>query len=230
MSHLDTLYRTVLVQDLADARHLGLIRTILGCVVVSKVPLSLPSICVLLEIEDDKGEWVRDKLASVLLMDAHSVIRAIHPSFLDFLTDRTRSNEFFIDVGEHNVYLARGCLRVMNSKLHMNICGLTDETVLNSEVSDLASRLREHVPEELAYSCEFWAEHLEHAPNQDPELLPLWHKFCEMHILHWLEVMSLKGESRNAMMTIRNMQKWVPVSIGVVSLSMSIPIDLMLNF
>jgi hypothetical protein len=230
MSHLDALYRTVLVQDLADARHLGLIRSILGCVVVSKVPLSLPSICALLNIEDDKGEWVRDKLASVLLMDAHSVVRAIHPSFLDFLTDRTRSSEFFIDVGEHNVYLTRGCLRVMNSKLRMNICWLTDETVLNSEVSDLASRLREHVPEDLAYSCEFWPEHLEHAPNDDPELLLPWHEFCDMHILHWLEVMSLKAKSRNAMRAIRNIQKWIRVSIRVVSLSMSIPIDLMLNF
>ena len=74
MSHLDTLYRTVLVQDLADARHLGLIVSILGCVAVSKVPLSLRSICALLDIENDQGEWVTYKLASVLLMDGHSVI------------------------------------------------------------------------------------------------------------------------------------------------------------
>jgi len=121
MPHLDTLYRTVLVQDLADAGSLGLIRSILGCVVVSQVPLSLPSICGLLGISDDEGEWVKDKLASVLIQGTHSVIRAIHPSFLDFLTDKHRSKEFFVDVKKHNVYLARGCLRVMNSKLRMNI-------------------------------------------------------------------------------------------------------------
>jgi hypothetical protein len=229
-SHLDALYRTVLVQDLADALHLGLIRSILGCVVVSKVPLSLPSICALLNIDNVKGEWARDKLASVLLMDAHSVIRAIHPSFLDFLTDRNRSREFFVDVGEHNLYLARGCLRVMNSRLRTNICRWTDQTVLNSDVPDLDSRLGEHVPEELGYSCEFWSEHLERAPNQDPDLLPLWHQFCDTHILHWLEVMSLKTQTRNAMMAVRNIQKWLPVSIGVMPLSMSTPVDLMLNF
>jgi hypothetical protein len=153
MSHLDALYRTVLVQDLADARHLGLIRSILGCVVVSKVPVSLPSICALLGIENDSGEWARDKIASVLLMDAHSVLRVIHPSFLDFLTNEDRSKEFFVDVGEHNWYLARGCLRMMNSKLRTNICRLTDQTVLNNEITDLELRLGEHVPEELAYSC-----------------------------------------------------------------------------
>jgi hypothetical protein len=227
MSHLDALYRTVLVQDLVDARHLGLIRSILGCVVVSKVPLSLPSICALLDIEQVKGEWARRKLASVLLMDTHSVVRAIHPSFLDFLTDETRSSEFFVDVEEHDLHLARGCLRVMNSKLRTNICRLTDQTVLNSEVPDLASRLGEHVPEELAYSCEFWSEHLEKTPNQDPELLPVWHEFCETHILHWLEVMSLKRETRNAMMAVRNIEKWITVSIAV--LSMSIPIDPMVK-
>jgi hypothetical protein len=118
----------------------------------------------------------------------------------------------------------------MNGKLRTNICRLTDQTVLNSDISDLASRLGEHVPEELAYSCEFWSEHLEHAPNQDPEVLPLWHEFCETHVLHWLEVMSLKAQTRNAMTAVRNIQKWLPVSIGVVSLSMSMPIDLMLDF
>jgi hypothetical protein len=163
-------------------------------------------------------------------MDTNSVIRAIHPSFLDFLTDRNRSSEFFVDVVEHNSYLARGCLRVMNSKLRTDICMLTDHTVLNSEIPDLASRLYEHVPQELAYCCEFWSEHLKHAPNQDPELLPLWHEFCETHILHWLEVMSLKAEMKNAMTAVRNIQKWLHVSIVIMLLSTSIPMDLMLNF
>jgi len=93
---------------------------------------------------------------------------------------------------------------------------LSDQTVLNSEVSDLASRLGEYVPEELAYSCEFWCAHLKQAPNQDPTLLPLWHEFCNTHILHWLEVMSLKAETKNAIMAVRSIEKWLPVSIGVL--------------
>ena len=108
----------------------------------------------------------------------------------------------------------------MNSKLRTNICRLTDETVLNDRISNLASRLAEHVPEELVYSCQFWSEHLEHALNQDPELLLLWHEFCEKHILHWLEVMSLTAETKNAMTAVRNVQKWLPVSFGVVPLYM----------
>jgi hypothetical protein len=74
------------------------------------------------------------------------------------------------------------------------------------------------MPEDLAYSCESWSDHLGRPWNQDPEILPLLHAFCETHILHWLEVMSLKAETRNAIMAVRNIRKWLPVSIEIVDI------------
>ena len=196
---------------------LALIRSILGFVVVSRRPLTLRSVCALLNIDNEEAKWARDKLASVLPTGSRSVIRVIHPSFLDFLTDRKRSREFFIDIKEHNASLARGILQQMNEGLRMNICRLTDRTIQNDKISNLASRLDDHVPEELAYSCRFWSEHLEHASKQDPELLPLFHEFCDKHILHWMEVMSLQAETRSAMLAVRNAQKWLSVSVEVAS-------------
>jgi hypothetical protein len=218
-SYLDALYRTVLTQGLEKEDRLPLVRSILGFVVVSRRPLSLPSLCALLNISKEKATWARNQLASVLPPDSSSAIRVIHPSFLDFLTNRQRSDKFFIDVEEHNLSLARGCLRVMNGKLRTNICRVTDQTVLNDEIPDLASRLDSYILEDLAYSCESWSDHLQRPWNRDPEILPLLNEFCETHVLHWLEVMSLRAETRNAIMAVRNIQKWLPVSIELVDIS-----------
>ena len=228
-SHMDTLYHTVLVQGRENEDELALIRSILGFVVVSRRPLTLRSVCALLNIDEEEAKWARDKLASVLPTGSRSILRVIHPSFLDFLTDRKRSREFFIDIDEHNVSLARGVLQQMNDRLRVNICRLTAQTIQNDKLCDLASRLEEHVPEELAYSCQFWSEHLERAFDQEPELLPLLHEFCDEHMLHWMEVMSLQAETRRAIMAVRNVQKWLPVSVvNYLYLPQRQPIDLIL--
>jgi hypothetical protein len=91
-------------------------------------------------------------------------------------------------------------------------------------MSNLASHLDEYVPGELAYSCQFWCQHFEHALNQDPVLLPLLHEFCDKHILHWLEVMSLRAETRSAIMAIRNIQKWLDVSVRAPSMPIRVDV------
>jgi hypothetical protein len=224
--HLDALYRTVLVQNLVGRQHLKLISIILGCLVVSKTSLSLSSICALLKIEPEKGQWARDKLASVLRVDTDSVMRFIHPSFVDFLTNRERSNEFFIDVEEHHLNLALGCLRMVNTKLQANICRFTDSTALNEEIPNLQPLVAEFVSEDLLYSCRYWTEHVRQASDRDL-LLSLLPDFLNHHVLHWLEVMSLTGETRDAILAIRHIQAWLPVSAGWILSTASIELCLM---
>jgi hypothetical protein len=214
--HLDALYRTVLVQDLVGRQHFELISTVLGCLVVSKTSLSLPTICALLRIEPEKGPWARDKLASVLRVDTGSVMRFIHLSFVDFLTSRERSNEIFINIEEHHLNLALGCLQMMNAKLRANICRLTDPTTLNEEIRNLQPLVAEFVSEDLLYSCRYWSEHVRQASDRDL-LLSLLPDFLNHHVLHWLEVMSLIGETRDAILAIRHIQAWLPVSGGWIS-------------
>ena len=209
---LDKLYHTVLVWDLVEARDFELIRSILGCIVVAKTPLSLQSICSLLDISYEKATWATGRIASVLRIDSASTIRVIHQSFLDFLTNSERSERFFIEVDHHNSLLSRRCLEIMNAKLHANMCKLTDMSELNDEISNLASRLEEHVAEDVLYSCQYWAEHTCQVSNQDPQILPVLRKFCHKHVLHWLEVMSLRGRGRSAAGVMRKIQKWLLVS------------------
>ena len=100
----------------------------------------------------------------------------------------------------------------MNAELCRNICQLKDSSLLNHELSDLADWLVKYVPEQLLYGCEFWSSHIQYTPNQDPKLQHLVETFVHEHVFHWLEVMSLKGETANAMLGLRTLQKWIPVS------------------
>jgi hypothetical protein len=208
---LDALYHTVL-QKLVQPEHMELICRVLGCIVAAQVPPSLSCLCALLNMEKLEAEWAVGKLASVIPTDSSLVIRVIHPSFLDFLTDHKRSREFFIDAHEHNLLLARSTLRIMNTKLHMNICHLTDSSRLNREISDLATRLARYVAEELSYSSRFWTEHLRGASNEDRDLCDLFDSFIRGHFFHWLEVMSLTEEAPKAVLATRNAQEWLSVS------------------
>jgi len=212
---LDALYRTVLIENLVEAEQMELICSVLGCVVTAKIPLTLSCLCAflaLLDIEKEEVEWAVGKLASVIPMDSSSVVHVIHPSFLDFLTDRKRSKEFFIDAVEQNLLFARATLQIMDSKLHTNICHLTNPSLLNREISDLSTRLASHVPEELSYSCQFWTEHLKGSSNKDPDLCQLFDDFVRNHFFHWLEVMSLMGEASNAVVATHNAKSWLSVS------------------
>ena len=117
-----------------------------------------------------------------------------------------------MEVDHHNSLLSRRCLEIMNAKLHANMCKLTDMSMLNDEVSDLASRLDEYVAEDVLYSCQHWAEHICQASNQDPHILSALHKFCNKHALHWLEVTGLRGQGRHAAGVMQKIQKWLLVS------------------
>src|SRR6202008_3131662 len=139
-----------------EKKHFELVQRILGCVVVSKIPLSLASICALLEIKEIAGQWAIDQLSSVLHTSSQSLLHVIHPSFLDFLTDHQKSQDFFINTQQHNLFLARGCLKLMNRSLHRNICQVERQDLFNQDIPDLEPRLTQFVPEHLSYACLFW--------------------------------------------------------------------------
>ena len=62
----------------------------------------------------------------------------LHASFLEFLMDKNRSGELFIDVSHIHNDLAFALLGVMKDKLQMNICQLPISYLPNSEIHDLA--------------------------------------------------------------------------------------------
>jgi hypothetical protein len=59
-------------------------------------------------------------------------------SFYDFLTDKLRSHDFFIDTSSVQSDLGSATLRVMENGLRFNICSLESSYLPNSAIPDLA--------------------------------------------------------------------------------------------
>ena len=89
------------------------------------------------------------KLGSLLTgTDSTGPVRPLHASFYDFLTDKSRSNEFFVDASLVASDFAFASLRVMERGLQFNICSLESSYLPSSAVLDLEERVKTSIPAE----------------------------------------------------------------------------------
>jgi len=137
-------------------------------------------------------------------------ISPLHASFIDFLTDRDRSDDFFIDVDPIHNNLAFACLGVMMKKLKFNICDLPNSHLLNSEVSDLKDRIKK-ISMELAYSCRFWTNHVRDAPFDSALAEEIQAFFDHRALLFWFEVLSLLNVINTCAGSLSSVIQWVMV-------------------
>ncbi|KAJ7029576.1 hypothetical protein C8F04DRAFT_1264846 [Mycena alexandri] len=129
-------------------------------------------------------------------------ISPLHTSLRDFLLDATASGMFSVDLGpDSQEELSLACLRIMNTGLQFNICGLSKLFVLNSEITELARNVKKSISPELRYACVATAKHLRSTvpPRQsivtsrDPprkEVIDEVRFFFEHQFLFWLEAHS----------------------------------------
>ena len=189
---LDSLYRTILGQlfTLADAR--DWFREVMAIVLALKEPLSLTSLSAL--FGNDLKVWTIIKpLGSLLdrVLDEDKPIRPFHTSFRDFLLDEHRSSVFHLDIlPRHSLFLAHALLACMRKMLKFNICDLEDSRLRNAEVPNLMDRVTKAIPPHLAYSCQYWMDHIQHAECL-PELLDEVTLFFKSFFPFWLEAIGL---------------------------------------
>ena len=138
-------------------------------------------------------------------------IRPLHASFADFLTDRDRSHEFFIDVDSIHNDLAFASLGVMMEKLQFNICDLPSSYLPNSEVSDLVDRVRICIPAGLGYSCRFWTDHVRQAPFNLVLAEEVQAFFNHKVLLFWFEALSLLKVMNTCAGSLSSVIQWVMV-------------------
>jgi hypothetical protein len=60
-------------------------------------------------------------------------------------------------------------------------------------VTDLEQRLERVAPSELRYACNHWHVHLRLAGPTSSSLIVQLETFCSLHLLHWIELLSLFG-------------------------------------
>jgi hypothetical protein len=132
-------------------------------------------------------------LSSVILESSDGRIRPFHASFADFIVSEKRCTNpaYLVDAAHHHERLAGYCLALMNEALRYNMCDFPEPGTPNEQLPDLKPELQSAAPAQLRYACVHWAAHLSQARSSDSRLCDELAKFCEKHLLHWFEVMSL---------------------------------------
>ncbi|KAG8724229.1 hypothetical protein FRC09_020733 [Ceratobasidium sp. 395] len=206
---LDKLYTTAVTTSALDGADDNMEYTMkcLGVVVVTatRTPLSVSSLTRLLDrlIPRKVLDRVLHSLSSVLYIDRNhgGVVRVSHPSFMDYITDSSRSKQLCIDLEQQNTILAECCLRVMNEGLRFNMCDLETSHLLNSQVTNLDSRVRYAIHPHLSYSCLYWSSHV--ADAQIDALNYCLRRFLfQTPLMYWIEALSLLGKLRTALSSL----------------------------
>ncbi|PPQ93483.1 hypothetical protein CVT25_008477, partial [Psilocybe cyanescens] len=201
---LDRMYKltleTIFPQDqLVRDRRLDQFRSVMAQMLGITEPLPLAALHLLRQHFIDKYLCKIDvstiiKPMGALLSgttDRLSTIRPLHASFPEFLTNRERSGEFFIDLSHIHNDLAGASLGVMKDGLKFNICQLPSSYLANDQIPDLYERVQKCIPPELSYSCRFWTEHLRHAQFNSALANAVRDLFNHERLLFWLESLSL---------------------------------------
>jgi len=217
---LDKIYLAVL-ESAVDRRKKSLarFRSLMRQILYTLEPLpmgALHAMRMYFPHEDDRFEvaLILDYMGSLLsgVTDHKGPIRILHSSFHDFLTDQSRSGDYF--VGELGIQadLAVASLCVLHDGLCFNICGLESSFLLNSDVPGLSERVKAKITSHLSYSSLFWAKHLE-ATKFDPTLAGHMKNILgNERILFWFEVLSLLGVLGNAVYALSSAARWSQVS------------------
>jgi hypothetical protein len=139
------------------------------------------------------------------------VIQLLHPSFFDFMMDsfRCQKVDFVVNLPSQHTLLTRACLQTLQD-LKRDMCRIHNPTMLNSEVNDLPSRIITCIPSHTQYACRHWASHLTNAFLSD-DILLLLKEFCSKYLLYWIEICSLLGELRNALIALHETQQFLRV-------------------
>ena len=133
----------------------------------------------------------------------------LHTSFRDFLTNREKSGDFWVDLRDVHRKMAHSCVSLL-----LNICNLETSYLANKDVTDLKSRVDEYIPPALLYACRLWDNHLEHI-GFEAGLFGKLQSFFEKKFLFWLEALSLTNNVCLASVACSALKVWLASGQGV---------------
>jgi hypothetical protein len=216
--HLDNLYHEILIAVIRAHRSSAAalakrLRMIVGSIVLLEEQLSEMALVALLGVDAMEAKKTLRRLSSLLLISEDEPIQIFHPSLPDYLLDRCTDSQFRIERDDGHHTLTYRCLLIMNGLLRRDICNLRDPSLFNWEIYNLPWRIRENVPAELQYACKYWVQHLVLLEKSSTDLENLLFEFCNKHILHWLEVLSILDSLAGMPRLLSQAVRWCKVSI-----------------
>jgi NACHT domain len=220
--HLDELYMQVLNQAYPDISLdlAGRLKLVLGSIILLQDPLSARDLERLLNMNSENMEsnygpvqttLIRVHSVIILPEDDTQVIRLLHPSFFDFIIDpdRCQNTKLVVNTEAQHTLLAQGCFHVMRG-LKRNMCGNESSNGVDNEVGDLSMRITTYIPPYIQYACRHWASHLACGMVSDI-LVNLLKEFCSEGLLYWVEVCSVLGDLRSALLSLDNARRALAV-------------------
>lgn len=214
-SQMDKMYLPVLNQltskdEVDSSELLAEFHDIVGVIILLATPLSVNSLGQLLDISVNDISELLDPLHSVLNMPSQideAPVRILHLSFRDYLL--VTDTPFHVDKRETHKKIASYCLRVMDTSLKHNLCGLASYGTQRMDIDSQV--INQHISAALEYSCHYWVYHLKQSKGCIPEST-VFH-FLKRHFLHWLEALSLIGIISEAVGIIDTLESGVWVSL-----------------
>lgn len=222
--NLDAIYTSILqFSVLGDAIEeekaeiASLFKQVVGSIVVLFEPLSPQCLSALVGTPLSSVEETLTGLHSVLAVPEKSndTVHLLHLSFRDFLIDNKRclDDDFCISEATAHETLFQRSIDIMSTMLRHDIGCLQDPATELSSVEQ--SQISQHIPIHLQYACCYWMHHLQHSGVQPTDNGRV-HQFLQIHLLHWLEAVSLLGKTDEGVRAILVLSEYLatlPVGI-----------------
>jgi hypothetical protein len=188
------------------------VRLMVRTVVLAVNPLPPSAIANLINLGKQEVMDLLQQIQSLLKLyeDPNTPVLPFHKSFPDFITDPLRcpNKRFHISPMTGHLRLALSCIELMNHSLEQNIL-LLPNYALNSEVEDLEIRVKDHISVALQYACKSWFSHLIEVRGDITAIISALHSFLEKGLLAWLEVLSVIGAARDAIIALGKLILWL---------------------
>ncbi|QRW00940.1 hypothetical protein RhiJN_28958 [Ceratobasidium sp. AG-Ba] len=211
---IDRLYTTILESAINDP---GLTqedqmqtKLILWTVICAQEPLSIDVLAALLNLDGETivGPSLRSLSSVLQTSETDRVVTTLHASFPDYLLNPTRSGNFYCDSEHtHGQMLEHSFRQIASTRVPFNICNLTSSYVLDNEVSDIETKVKQGISEVLLYSCRYWGAHMRltrHSKQRDESLVA----FLSTKLLLWMEIMNLKKYISDGAAVLYDVRQW----------------------
>jgi WD40 repeat protein len=226
--YLQVLRASVKSEEKEDQHTLCVtLRTVVGSIVAAQQPLSIVVHAFFLDTDPDNMQLMVGSLSAFLLSENKEPVRIFHPSFPDFIVNPARCTDprFLVSMDEHHLRLACGCLALLNRHLRYNMANLEDPNIENSDLEDIQGRILRGIspetddmgsglPQALFYAARYWTTHVVSSSTMySEELLDTLSRFCDEHLFHRLELLSLiQGLSYSIQSNLLAVISWFQVN------------------
>jgi hypothetical protein len=132
-----------------------MLKSLLGSIVTLLSPLSTQSLSKLLSTSQDEVDQTLDDLHAILSIpeDPTVPLRLHHPSFRDFLFEKARCEEFWVDEKVAHQVLANYCMQLMSTSLKQDIYGIDASGMVVANTD--RNLIEQGLPPEVQYACRY---------------------------------------------------------------------------